>query len=581
VLALAVVVLAVVGVVAMLPPRAVSLPADGAIDEPVRGVVHVHSRLSDGTGTPEQIAAAAARAGLKFVIFTDHGDGMREPEPPIYRDGVLCIDAVEISTSDGHLVALGLWGKAPYPLGGEARDVVEDVARLGGMSIAAHPESAKPDLAWKAWDVPVDGLEWLNADSEWRDEPFPSLARAMFTYPIRDRETLASLLDRPASMLERWDGFTRTRRVVGLAAMDAHANLGFGTESVDVGARSRFAFPAYDASFRTFSIALPAVRLSGDPAADARAVVQEIREGHVYSSIDALAGPGRLTVKATSGARTAGPGDELPAGGPVALRAETNAPPGARLVILADGREVAGTDEPAMTYEAPVGRAAYRVEVYLPGVSRDGSALPWLASNPVYVGGYADGSKAPTTVALQKLDTLTQFHAGTFGPDHKSFKEMVDAGLIGVEKNDESMGDVSVHSGRLLFRYGLGGSPSEAPWVALGLRSGPKLPQYDRVTFTARADVPTRLWVALWMPVPTGNRYWRRSVYIDSTERELSVRFSDLRPVADAPATPPLAEIQSVMYIVDQTNTSLGGSGRVWIDNIRYGRTASRPDGQK
>jgi hypothetical protein len=70
-------------------------------------------------------------------------------------------------------------------------------------------------------------------------------------------------------------------------------------------------------------------------------------------------------------------------------------------------------------------------------------------------------------------------------------------------------------------------------------------------------------------------------VYIDSTERELSVRFSDLRPVADAPATPPLAEIQSVMYIVDQTNTSLGGSGRVWIDNIRYGRTASRPDGQK
>ena len=77
------------------------------------------------------------------------------------------------------------------------------------------------------------------------------------------------------------------------------------------------------------------------------------------------------------------------------------------------------------------------------------------------------------------------------------------------------------------------------------------------------------------MPVPTGNVYWRRSVYLDSTEREISVRFADMRPVADAPPTPPLADVQasrSVMFIVDQTHTPLGGSGRVWIDNIKYAR---------
>ena len=43
--------------------------------------------------------------------------------------------------------------------------------------------------------VPVDGLEWLNGDSQWRDESRLDLTRALFTYPFRRLETLASLLD--------------------------------------------------------------------------------------------------------------------------------------------------------------------------------------------------------------------------------------------------------------------------------------------------------------------------------------------------------------------------------------------------
>ena len=82
---------------------------------------------------------AARRAGLDFVILTDHGDGLRAPDPPRYVDGVLVIDAVEISTADGHYVALGI-GQAPYRLAGDARDVIDDVHRLGGFGFAAHPD---------------------------------------------------------------------------------------------------------------------------------------------------------------------------------------------------------------------------------------------------------------------------------------------------------------------------------------------------------------------------------------------------------------------------------------------------------
>ena len=51
----------------------------------VAGAYHVHTTRSDGSGTLDEIAAAAARAGLHFVILTDHGDGTRPPDPPVYR----------------------------------------------------------------------------------------------------------------------------------------------------------------------------------------------------------------------------------------------------------------------------------------------------------------------------------------------------------------------------------------------------------------------------------------------------------------------------------------------------------------
>src|SRR6185436_5565985 len=155
---------------ATLPPPAVVLTT--SIPPTVRfGGYHIHTNRSDGNWSVDQVAAAAARAGLHFIILTDHGDATRAPDPPAYRDGVLVIDAVEISTADGHVVALNLEKPSPYPLAGRARDVIDDIHRLGGWAVVAHPDSPKKELRWSAWDAPYDGVEWLNADSKWRDEP--------------------------------------------------------------------------------------------------------------------------------------------------------------------------------------------------------------------------------------------------------------------------------------------------------------------------------------------------------------------------------------------------------------------------
>ena len=142
-----------------MPPRRLTLTArpDGTI----AGIIHVHTDRSDGLSGPDDIAAIAAHVGLGFVVFTDHGDGTRAPDPPTYRSGVLCLDGVEISTTGGHYIALDM-SASPYPLGGEARDVVQDVRRLGGFGIVAHPDSPKPQLQWREWTAPFDAMELFD-----------------------------------------------------------------------------------------------------------------------------------------------------------------------------------------------------------------------------------------------------------------------------------------------------------------------------------------------------------------------------------------------------------------------------------
>ena len=112
--------------------------------------------------------------------------------------------------------------RAPYPLAGDARDVVDDVRRLGGVGVAAHGDSLKSEGQWRDWSAPVDGLEWLNLDSAWREAGPLRLARAGLTYWLRPAETLAALTARPDGMLARLDAAAQTRHVIALAASDAH-----------------------------------------------------------------------------------------------------------------------------------------------------------------------------------------------------------------------------------------------------------------------------------------------------------------------------------------------------------------------
>ena len=547
----------------MLPPPYARLPigaAESAMPA-VRGAMHVHTRRSDGTGDVALVAAAAARAGLDFVILTDHGDATRPPDPPQYIDGVLVIDALELSTDDGHIVALGL-PRSPYPLGGEARDVLEDIARLQGFSIVAHPESPRPGLRWNSWESDFDGLEWLNADSEWRDESVGSLARALLTYPLRGMATLVSLLDRPTDAMARWDDLTQRRRVVAVAGADAHARIGFRSIGEPYDNGSSLHVPSYEQMFQLFTNVLPGLALSGSAVDDAETVLAAVRGGNVYSTIDALGGAAVMSFTASSGRAAAAAGDTLALGGPVTLRVDLQGPDTASIDVVKDGRRVQTTVGTHLELVAEGTAAVYRVEVALPGAPGE-PPVPWVVSNPIYVG--RDAGAAPRPATRQRASSYAAQYTG--GP----------ASAWTVETSEASLGALDVVSAvdgmELSLRYGLGGTAASSPFVALVMPAGPVLAEHDRLTFTARGNRPMRISVQLRTPEAEVGERWHRSVYLDTSPRTIAVFFDDLRPtgVTSTPS-PVLEDVEEILFVVDTVNTPIGASGTLWIDDVRYGR---------
>ena len=550
-----------IGLLAIVPPAAHTLPTPAAgLSAPVRGAIHIHTRRSDGSGTIDDVAAAAARAGLNFVIITDHGDGARSPDPPVIRSNVLVIDAVEISTWGGHVVALGL-PKAPYPLAGDARDVIADISRLGGFSIIAHPVNDKPSAQWIEWTAPFDGIEWLNLDSEWRDEPATSLARIVLAYPFRHVESLGLLLDRSDGAMTRWDVLTRRRRVVAVAGADAHARVGFNAEEPYRRGVS-VPLPGYEALFKTFSIALPGAALSGDAATDAQVVISEIRAGRVFSSVDALAARPSFAFTATSGAHRASGGDVLSIDGEVSLRVAVQAPPSARIVLFKDGepaKEAMGT---SLEYEGGHQPGVYRVEVMLPNVAGQ-SPVPWIVSNPIYVGYPATAPPVPGRGgAKESASIYSDGPAPGWTIEHSPTAQAA----FEVIK--------SVGGTQLELRYALSGAASASPYAALVVPAGPQLRQHTRVTFMARADRPMRVSVQLRVPDGRGgSERWQRSVYVDETPREITVFFDETTPVGTTVTRrPALDQVQSLLFVIDTVNTPPGTAGRLFLDAVRYER---------
>jgi hypothetical protein len=382
---------------------------------------------------------------------------------------------------------------------------------------------------------------------------------AIFHYPIRPAETVASLTTPPDQTMTHWNALVLRRKIVGLAGDDAHAKLEF-RNSPSGDNRYSAPIPSYDASLRTLSVHLtPEHPFSGNAADDGAVVMRAIRGGHLYIAMDAIASPPSFEFTATNSLGTAREGDELAVGGPVTLHVRSNAPAGFTTIVWR-GRQMLATEQ-RNEFTVPGGQnpAVYRVEIRSTEATRQ---ITWLFSNPIYVRAPQARTSSPDPVveaSIPLFDALppSGWHVETDATSTAALVEVPTPAGAGLQ-----------------LRYTLSPGPASGQQAAMiwGTRDG-RVPagmsSYRRLKFVARADRPMRISVQLRTPdVGRTLRRWQRSVYVDTSAREQVVEFDDLTPSPGTEAgKPPLDQVNAVMLVVDTVNTKPGSSGSLWVSS--------------
>ena len=141
------------------------------------GNMHIHTMYSDGTATHREAAEAAARAGLDWIIVTDHNIWVKGVAG--YYDNVLLLVGEEVHDcrrvpQANHLLVYGadceLATLAPHP-----QAVIDAARECGALTFLAHPVeyasrvAGEAALGWESWDVTgYTGIEIWNYMSEFK-----------------------------------------------------------------------------------------------------------------------------------------------------------------------------------------------------------------------------------------------------------------------------------------------------------------------------------------------------------------------------------------------------------------------------
>ncbi len=130
--------------------------------------LHIHSKYSeDAIGSPKEIIKSVKKKGLNGIAITDHNTikGGIETLKVAPKDFVV-IPGVEISTKDGHLIALNI--KSNVSKGLTIGETVDKIIDLGGTPIIPHlfrTMSGVKEEKLKEVDNKISSIEVFNSCS--------------------------------------------------------------------------------------------------------------------------------------------------------------------------------------------------------------------------------------------------------------------------------------------------------------------------------------------------------------------------------------------------------------------------------
>jgi predicted metal-dependent phosphoesterase TrpH len=142
--------------------------------------LHVHTIYSsDSSITPKQLVFYAKKRGLDGVAVTDH-DKLDSSLKICRETDFLVLPGMEISSADGHIVALNVHENIPKGLRSE--ETVTRIHEAGGIAIACHPITLFKGSLGKHVTSDFDAIEVINSSA------FP------FRYSRKRSEEIASRL---------------------------------------------------------------------------------------------------------------------------------------------------------------------------------------------------------------------------------------------------------------------------------------------------------------------------------------------------------------------------------------------------
>lgn len=175
--------------------------------------LHIHTAYSsDGTATvAATLEYVVQQTDLDVIAITDHDEieGALEAMALAPRYGIEVIPGCEVSTAEGHLLALYITERVPAHR--SLIETVEYVAGLGGLCVAAHPGGR---WSWCLQEAPIQqalqrpGLAATLVGLEGYNASLPDLRQNQQATAMQQRLGLAGVSNSDAHLL--W--------MIGLAA---------------------------------------------------------------------------------------------------------------------------------------------------------------------------------------------------------------------------------------------------------------------------------------------------------------------------------------------------------------------------
>jgi len=333
-----------------------------------KGAIHIHTSYSDGGGDMGEVVGAAKRAGLDFVIVTDHNSLQARKEGwEGWHDGVLVVVGAEVSPQfRAHCVALGVEDVE----GLEELDEEEYLRRIrqqGGIAFMAHPLGRQLKLLkfqwmhWQDWLAPnVVGFELWSFMHDWiTDVSWLNVVQSC-------RNPEQRIKGPSAEILAKWDEATQKTRLVALTSIDAHARA-FITK--------RFTLFPYEFLFRTTLSYVWCDAFSGNAEADIKKLYGGLTSGQTAGVYERLGSGEGLEFVCRNGSESVTMGHETQINGTCHMSVVS--PQTAQITLLCNGRTIARA----------TGREI-ETQLFTPGVYRAQLTIdgrPWIYTNPIYI----------------------------------------------------------------------------------------------------------------------------------------------------------------------------------------------------